>query len=161
MMSEAPESHSMPQTIAEWYVTAMVAMVAWREARGRPEDEIKAVLCSIRNRVKSKFHGAATYIEVVTAPGQYSSLPWVNKEGETIADPDSFKWPHPGDPEWPKYEICFNIANNVIKDVTTNTVQDATHYFDKRMDAAPPIWASAPGSRHIADIGDLRFYFAY
>jgi len=153
-------SPGMPLTIGEGWVNALVALVVWREARGRPEEEIRGILWSMANRVKAKYHGQTGWVEVVTAPAQYSSIPWMNLQGKVIADANGFTWPKPGNPEWPKYEICFNLASNVIRGISTNNIKDATHYFDKSLDGREPAWSRSEGSRHVVDVGDLRFYFA-
>ncbi len=142
------------------YQIFMLALCLWREARGCTPDEIAAVACSIRNRVAKKYRGDS-YAAVVTAPAQYSSFPWFNPKNQRwIIDANGIKWPLPGTPEWPKFELCISIATSVIQGPVADPTNGATHYYDNTLDANPPAWAKDPTSTHKADIGHFRFWSA-
>lgn len=142
------------------YELIMLALCLWREARSRTEEEIRAVACSIRNRLDAKFRGADDYAEVVTERAQYSSFPWFNGKGQPIIDHNGINFPHRGRPEWDKFEMCLAIADQVKNGGTPDSVGGATHYYDKSLDGNPPAWALDPTSRHCADVGDFRFWIA-
>jgi hypothetical protein len=150
----------MATTISEQYVVMMFGLLLWREARGQSYDEIVAVACSVRNRVRQPGWWGKTYLGVITHAGQYSSFPWINRNGTVIADANGMRFPIPEDSGWTKFLECCGIAENVIKDIKTDTVNGATHYYDKTLDSNPPAWTKVPDSQHICDIGPFRFWKA-
>lgn len=142
------------------YQHFMLALCLWREARSCSTEEIKAVACSIRNRVDKHFRGQ-TFSQVVTSRAQYSSFPWINGENKPVMDANGITWPEPGTMEWAAFIKCYDIAEQVISGPTViDPTGGATHYYDKTKDSNPPAWAKDPTSRHTGDIGDFRFWIA-
>lgn len=145
---------------SDQYVLCLFGLLLWREARGRTIEEITAVACSVRNRVKKQGYMGKTYVEVITHKAAYSSFPWINVRNEPVADLNGTTFPNPADVDFQRFLYCCGIADNVIKDITADAVAGATHYYDKSDDANPPSWTKEPTSKHIKDIGDFRFWIA-
>ena len=124
----------------------LLALCIWREARGETRDGKFAVGCSIRNRVNHPRWWGRDYRSVILDPWQYSSF--------NAADPNSNKFPHPGDSAYDDCEACATSVLNGDADMTGGAVS----YFDKSLDANPPTWPSSPQFAHSVDIGAFHFY---
>lgn len=122
------------------YEALLLALCVWREARGEIYDAKVAVSWCIRNRASKPGWWGTDLFSVITKPMQFSSF--------NVGDPNSTKFPHPDEMAW---RDCLK-TNDEMFDPTDG----ATHYFDRSLDLNPPKWVS--NMKHIANIGDLRFY---
>jgi len=131
-------------TQAQWE-ESLLSLVIWRESSNQPIPTMLAVGCSIRNRVDKPNWWGGTYAQVITKYEQYSSM--------TIAhDPNLVRWPSTIDKSW---EMAMNAASQVYAGCP-DAAQGATHYFDRSLDAHPPLWASQ--MTHVMDSGNFHFY---
>ncbi len=127
------------------------ALCVGREAANQPAEAIKAVACSIRNRVDSgnaiRFGGG--WLGVVTKPWAYSSM-----EG-LMTDPNLRKWVAFNAKPWP---VVLSIAQLVYDRVTPDNTQGAVSYFDRSLDNSAPSWSTADEFEHTIDLGSFHFY---
>lgn len=131
------------------YELFLLALVVWREARGETYEAKCGVAWSIRNRVVSPGWWGHSYPEVISKPWQYTSM-----TGK--GDPNLVAWPLGlSDPSW---FDSFRAAQAAQAATTADPVSGATHYFDRSLDANPPVWTKAGSSQHVCDIGHLHFW---
>lgn len=123
---------------------AMLALTVWREARGEGTEGMKAVACSIRNRVRRPSWWGHTFYEVCTKKWQYSSMTAPN-------DPQLGKFPSRDDHE---FEQSLWISNEVVEGRIKSPVPGADSYYDSSI--APPAWAIP--AKFVGRIGRLNFY---
>jgi spore germination cell wall hydrolase CwlJ-like protein len=116
----------------------------WREARGAGQVCMKAVGCSIRNRVQRPSWWGNNYIDVITKKWQYSSMAAPN-------DPQLIKYPQVGDVE---FDLALQIASDVITGNAVHPMPGADSYFDDSI--SPPKWVTS--ETFCGKIGRITFY---
>lgn len=95
------------------YEIFLLALCAWREARGEPEEGLLAVMHAIRNRVVF-WH--KSWFDVITGLNQFSSM-------GTAGDSQTVKWPMPGDPVFGKIQsLAAVVFNDADEDITFGAV---------------------------------------
>lgn len=92
------------------YEIFLLALTAWREARGESEDGINAVLHVIRNRVNI-WH--KSWFDVITGHNQFSSI-------SVLCDPQTVLWPRPGDVVFGKIQSMAAVVWNGAGDDPTD-----------------------------------------
>lgn len=127
------------------YEFSLLALCIWREARGEVVPAKFGVAWSIRNRALKPSWWGTDFTSCILKPKQYSSF--------NPGDPNAVKWPMPADTSW---LACLQAAQAAYAGVGDDPTGGATHYFDRSMDANPPIWSKTMS--HMIDIGHLRFY---
>jgi spore germination cell wall hydrolase CwlJ-like protein len=129
----------------EVFETAMVALTLWREGRGEGELAMRAIACSIRNRVNRPSWWGNDYGTVVTKRLQYSSM-------TAPGDPQLVRYPDAMDSE---FAVALELADALVsEDPMDNPVPHADSFFDVSIPA--PSWASP--DIFIKQIGRIRFY---
>src|SRR5512135_2890358 len=115
----------------ETWETAIVALTLWREARGEGEIGMRAVACSIRNRVNRPSWWGNDYGSVVTKRLQYSSM-------SAPGDPQLSRYPDAMDPAFAQ---ALDLADDLIHDEPIdNPVVGADSFYDISISA--PSWAT-------------------
>ncbi len=134
-----------------------LALGIYREDRGGPMASKVAMACSVRNRVLRPGWWGHDYMSVLFKPDQYTSLTYLvaHPKGSNtcLADPNLVVWPSVSDPEWVD---CMAVAEGITDGTLPDSVQGATHYFDKSLDDCPPEWAKL--FQHTVDVGRFHFY---
>jgi len=141
--------------LASVYEFFLLALCLWREARGRPDDEKRAIAHVIVNRATDpgKRFGP-TMAAVITAPSQFSSMSpphipnlslneWIN----------ATTWPVPGSKEWVTCCAIADAFGNATEG--SDPTGGATNYYSEPI-AKVPDWAD-PG-RMTLHLGVFRFY---
>ena len=139
-MPEGYDAHA----VAQIYI---VALCNWREARNQSLAAKVAQVWTIKNRVQKPSWWGKDYVSVVTKPEQFSSF--------NPGDPNSVKWPFPGDPAWAD---CWTVASTVMQDAIPDPTFGATHYFDKSIFSRPPKWAVDGSMEMTAEIDAFKFW---
>ncbi len=120
----------------------LMALCAWREARGCPDEAIRGVLHVIQNRAERPRWWGRSIVDVVLHPSQFSSF---NKN-----DPNAMKFPSDGDSIFAKILMLTDrVLNHQDEDLTGGAVL----YHDANVF---PDWASQ--STKLAQIGPFTFY---
>lgn len=130
------------------YEQVLLALCAWREARGEPTPAQKGVIHSILNRVAKPGWWGNSIASVILHHAK-------NKIGVDVyqytsfdpKDPNSTKLPVDGDTVWP---TIISIAQEPGEDPTNG----ATNYYST--DIPEPEWAAQMTCT--ASIGALKFY---
>lgn len=120
------------------------ALTVWREARGEGASGMKAVACSIRNRVRRPTWWGKSFYEVVTKKWQYSAM-------TATGDPQLSTWPRPDDPQ---FDQALWICSEVMADRLDSPVPGADSYFDLSIQA--PSWATP--DKFVGQVGRMRFF---
>jgi len=123
---------------------AVLALVVWREARGEGELGMRAVACSIRNRVRCPAWWGRDYAEVVTKKWQYSAM-------TAPGDSQLVKFPAGNDREFAQ---ALMIAHAILTGSVDNPVLGADSYYDDSIPA--PKWATA--ETFVRKVGRLNFH---
>jgi hypothetical protein len=123
-----------------------MGLLAYREARGCTNLAILAVLFVVMTRVKLGGWWGSDVIAVITHPDQFSSM-------TVKGDPGLRVWPVSGDPVWKR---CMSLAESAFTGTIGNPVPGADSYYDTSI--PPPNWATAPETRFLEQIENLRFY---
>jgi spore germination cell wall hydrolase CwlJ-like protein len=121
----------------------LLALVAWREARGEGSQAMLAVGCCFRNRANNPKWWGTTLAEVLTKKWQVSSM-------TDPKDPQLSSWPKPSDPSFGE---ALRIAGAVDAG-ETSPVRGADSYYDTSI--AAPIWATP--ETFVGAIGRIRFH---
>jgi spore germination cell wall hydrolase CwlJ-like protein len=124
------------------YYICLIALTAWREARGEGVDGMRAVLHVIRNRVMSQRFG--DWAMVCTKKFQFSSMSAPN-------DPELILWPETGDAQ---FEQAYQLAVAVFAGTDADNTNGATFYFADSIPA--PSWAAS--MRETVKIGHQTFF---
>lgn len=132
-------------TIEEAWEVSLLALCIWREARGETVAAKRAVAWAIRNRVQKPSWWGTDYPSVILKKWQFSSF--------NANDPNAVKFPASNDTSWQASQMA---AADAYQGRGDNPVGEATHYFDKSLDANPPAWAAK--MTHVCDIGNFHFY---
>lgn len=128
----------------------MLCLVLGREAGNQPRPAVEAVACSIRNRVKASLpRWGRDWESVIQARWQYSSI------SGPKADPNLQKYPNLSFAPWP---LCLDVAEVCYSGELADPTGGAHSYFDKSLDADPPVWSTDGEYIHTMDIGDFRFF---
>jgi N-acetylmuramoyl-L-alanine amidase len=123
----------------------LMKLCVWREARGEGMLGKRGVAHVIQNRADDPSWWGHDFRSVILKPWQFSSF--------NAADPNSSKWPAPGDSSLQdRANICEAVAAGKDGDVTTG----ATSYYD--ISIQPPKWAADGGNILTLAVGRLRFY---
>lgn len=129
----------------ELYETALLALVSWREARGEGELGMRAVACSIRNRVERPSWWGTSYATVISKKYQYSSM-------AAPGDPQLIRYPDMNDSAFAE---ALQIADMIIaEEPVANPVSGADSFYD--VSIPPPSWATP--DCFVGQIGSIRFY---
>jgi N-acetylmuramoyl-L-alanine amidase len=127
----------------------LLALCAWREARGEGQAGMRAVCCVVRNRVNKPCWWGHDYHSVILHPYQFSSF---NAPPRTkITDPNESKWPADDDPTW-------IIAQEEAQDALNgepDTTRGATLYYSRPITFPPSEWGPVVAT---ATIGHLSFW---
>ncbi len=121
----------------------MMALTAWREARGEGPQGMLAVAWVIANRVKAGIEGTCA-LDVVTAKWQFSSL---TAPGDAML----IQWPHSSDPAW--IEAC-SAATTAMSGSSADPTGGATDYAN--LAVCDPAWAKV--YKRSAVIGHHTFF---
>ncbi len=121
----------------------LLALVAWREARGEGSQAMLAVACCFRNRVRNPKWWGATLADVLCKKWQVSSM-------TDPRDPQLSGWPKQGDPSFIE---ALRIADLVAADADS-PMPGADSYYDTSISAPP--WATS--DTYVGAIGRLRFH---
>lgn len=122
-----------------------------REGRGQVYDAMLGIAWSVRNRVVQPKYWGHDWMSVMAHPLAYSSMVPPGQDN----DPNLRVYYDPANAKW---ALVLEACENAYWGVGPDPVHGATHYYDRSMDDSPPGWATAAGSAHITDIGDLHFY---
>lgn len=126
------------------YPTFLLALCAWREARGETAEAQRGVIHSILNRVARPSWWGRDIVSVILKPEQYSSF--------NPGDPNSVKFPASvSDPIW------LAIVEMAFAPGPDNTA-GATNYLDSSMWNDPPEWTKA--MTPTVQLDGLRFWKA-
>jgi cell wall hydrolase len=126
-------------TTQNLYSTFLLALCAWREARGEPLDAQRGVIWTILNRAAKPGWWGRDIISVILCPYQFSSF---NQN-----DPNATKFPAPNDPAWPEILLAAVAPG-------TDPTGGATSYYDDSIPA--PSWAGE--MTPTVKLGRLNFY---
>jgi N-acetylmuramoyl-L-alanine amidase len=129
----------MSVTTSNMYATFLLALVAWREARGESPEAQLGVMWSVKNRAARPSWWGNSVVSVVLKPFQYSSF--------NPNDPNAVKLPAEDDPVWNEIETMAVAPG-------ADPTGGATHYFST--DIPAPSWTSE--MTFTVQIGALRFY---
>lgn len=116
----------------------LVALCAWREARGETLEAQRGVIWTILNRAKNPSWWGGDIASVVLMPLQFSSF--------NPGDPNATKFPHPLDATW-------NAILGLVTAPGADPTNGATHYHDSSVE---PEWAKS--MLKTAMLGRLTFY---
>ena len=124
----------------------MLALVAWREARGEGLEGMLAVMCVVRNRVLARWGG---WIEVMIQKNQFHSM-------IMLGDSQTVLWPTDS-----SFEAVLKLAHEV-HDGRTPDVTDGSLYY-ANMQTATSSWfakniATHPDHPKRAEIGKHTFF---
>lgn len=123
----------------------MLALMAWREARGESDEGVVAVMCTVRERVNNAAKWEGTdYVDCITRAWQYSSISDPNDRQLTY-------FPKLGDA---RFFSFIDLAVAVIENRIPHPAPRADSYFDDSI--KPPNWATP--DKFIKKIGRLNFY---
>ena len=129
----------------ELYETALLALVIWREARSEGELGMRAVACSIRNRVERPTWWGNSYASVISKKYQYSSI-------GAPGDPQLIRYPDMNDSAFAE---ALQIADMMIGDEpVANPVSGADSFFDDSISA--PAWATP--ECFVGQVGRIKFF---
>lgn len=129
----------------ELYETALLALVIWREARGEGELGMRAVACSIHNRVERPTWWGTSYASVIGKKYQYSSM-------AAPGDPQLIRYPDMNDS---MFAEALQIADAIIADEPIgNPVAGADSFYD--VSIPPPDWATP--ECFVGQVGRIRFF---
>jgi spore germination cell wall hydrolase CwlJ-like protein len=126
------------------YELALLALVAWREARGEGEAGLIAVCWAIRNRVEHPKWWGDSYSTVIVKPWQFSSM-------TAPGDPMLLKWPVQPDEVFGQ---CLEIADGVIHGTIPNPIGEADSYYATTIKA--PYWAKE--EQFVVQIGRHKYF---
>lgn len=144
-MSNDQSSVAGSDPIVRATLTFMLALCIFREARGETVLGQRAVANVILNRAKRPGWWGSDVFTVITKAYQFSSF---NK-----GEPNSIVYGAPNDASWHQ---CFAVAQSALDGSLLDNTIGATFYYDKSLDAMPPVWASK--YKHLCDIGSFRFF---
>lgn len=128
----------MSFTLQNVYATFLLALVAWREARGEPVEAQLGVIWSVENRVARGGWWGTNEVTVILFPKQYSSF--------DVGDPNATKFPTANDPVFSNMLVMAQAPGS-------DPTNGATHYYSGDV---VPYWASS--MTHTIDLGALHFY---
>lgn len=129
----------------ELYETALLALCIWREARGEGEIGMRAVACSIRNRVQRPSWWGSSFADVIGKKYQYSSM-------AAPGDPQLIRYPDMNDAAFAE---ALQIADAIVNEEDIeNPVVGADSFYDVSISA--PSWATP--QCFVKQIGRIRFY---
>lgn len=132
-------------TLSEAADRVFLALMIWREARGESAEARAAVGYTVVERLRSRVAWWGTdVLSVLFCKWQYSSL--TDPRDRQLAT-----WPREDQQAW---QQCLELADLILSGTINNPAPGADSYFDRSIRA--PNWATR--ERHIADIGQLRFY---
>ena len=126
----------------------ILARCLYGEARGATPDEMQKVGAVVRNRVQW----------------------WRKSWAGVILQPYRFSWTLKNDPNLPKvlnpmayedalvWERCCLTAEGIVENSIPDGTKGADHYFDRSMDANPPVWIRDRGMVATVRTGRFRFY---
>lgn len=126
------------------YERVLLALAAWREARGEPYAGQLAVCFTILNRVGDHNWMGNTIAEVIAKKWQFSSM-------TAPGDPNLIHYPVREDPS---FIACLGGADAAIDKLVADPVAGADSYFDVSIPA--PKWATP--NKFVAQIGRFKFY---
>lgn len=135
----------MTYTAVQAYELSMIALCVWREARGESSQAQLGVAYVICNRAKGPKWYGGDIVDVVIKPYQFSSF--------NAKDPNAVKWPTPTDPS---FLSCLAAAEAAYITNKADPTDGALAYFDKSLDANPPVWAKT--LTPTITLGALHFY---
>lgn len=141
----------MMREMTPWnsYEVVLLALVAWREARGESDEAKIAVMHTVINRVDRPSWWGRSIVGVITKKFQYSSI------GDP-RDPQLTTWPQDSDHI---FESCLNLADLVIRRVANSPLKGIDSYFDDSLTGdLIPKWAKEHPERFVGKIGRLNFY---
>lgn len=96
----------------EW----LLALCLWREARGEGDVGMRAVAHVIRNRV---FRGKQDWIQIITAPNQFTSINPPNTKEGYPKDRQTESWPAGTDLLWFRaQDIAHQVYSGQESDIT-------------------------------------------
>lgn len=124
---------------ADIYPTFLLALCAWREARGEPTEAQRGVIHVVLNRAAKPSWWGKDVVSCVICPYQFESF--------NHNDPNAVKFPQPGD------AVFANIMVMAVAPGDDPT-GDATHYYS--IDISMPVWATT--MTFTVQIGHIRFY---
>src|SRR5271167_3914005 len=134
----------------------MLTLVVGREAGNQTIEAMLAVAWSIKNRVLlNSIRWGGDWESVIERKWQYSSMVG------PAADPNLQKYPSlAGDsPTSLMWNRALDAATQVYTgDLAVDPSKGAHSYFDKSLDAKPPMWATDGEFDHVADVGSFHFY---
>lgn len=132
-----------------YYYIVMLALTAYREARGEGKDGMLAVMCVIRNRVNAKW---GDWDHVITQKWQFSSIT-APGDGQLVVWPDS---PNA------VFELAMQLAQGVYDGTTADITGGALFYFNRKTTPAnSSFWktvANNPTYHISATIGSHEFF---
>lgn len=120
----------------------LMALCAWREARGCQNDAIRGVLHVIQNRAEHPKWWGASIIQVVLKPYQFSSF--------LAGDPNATKFPQEIDPV---FANILQLTDKVLNHQDEDLSGGAVFYHDANVF---PEWAAK--AVQTAKIGPFTFY---
>lgn len=125
------------------YDATLLALTAWREARGEGTVGMSAVMHVVRNRVTAS-NGATDIAAVCTKKWQFTSM-------TGNGDPELVLWPQRGDVQ---FIAAMGLVSDILNGVGDDPTNGATHYFAPAV--VRPSWADK--MKLVATIGHHEFY---
>jgi N-acetylmuramoyl-L-alanine amidase len=122
----------------------LMALCAWREARGCSDEAIRGVLHVIKNRADHPGWWGNSVESVVLRPQQFSSF--------NPGDPNAVKLPAPDDPV---FSMILTLTDLILNNQDEDLTGGAVNYHDS---SVLPSWAN-PANK-VAQIGPFAFYKA-
>lgn len=141
--------------LAQAYEFFLLALCLWREARGRPDEEKRAIAHVIVNRATDpgKRFGPSM-AAVITAPSQFSSMAPPHVNGLSLNEwINATSWPIPGAKDWVTCCAIADAFGNATEQ--PDPTHGATNYYSDPIDKVPA-WAD-PGKLTL-HLGVFRFY---
>lgn len=133
-----------------------LTLTIWGESRGEPIEGKIGVAMVMRNRFKTAYRGAKSYVDVCTAHAQFSA--WTEETMQMQAEQEVLN----GDPTLanhpdPTLHLCYEIAKATISGSLADPTNGANHYMTMELyRRATPTWAQ--GQRPICQLGAQVFF---
>lgn len=133
------KTHKQYEEMLEWF---MLALCLWREARGEPIEGKAAVADVVLTRVADP-RWPNTIAGVITQKYQFSAF--------NPGDPNTVKFPLPGDDEFAAWLECAEVAEAAIQNGPSKV---ADHYYAAALPKSPR-WAGT--MKRIGQVGGHVF----
>lgn len=107
------------------YEKVLLALTAYREARGDGENACLAVMSVIMNRKRANDHKSVQ--EIICGQNQFSSI-------SVHSDPETVVYPHPNEPI---FLFCLNRADGIYNGTDNDLTHGAQYYYNPSTATSP------------------------